>query len=423
MKKTLQACALTAVLCAGLCLAGCASAADDEGEGQQSASEQVSAEQLEEMFLNSTDAFAVDFATGSLASAQENTCVSPLSLYYALAMVASGVQGDAQAQLLQALGVDDAAQLESICKYGLSELDTENDQYKLALADSIWVSEDYKVTDRFKKIAADDYSADAFSVEFGTQKADTDMSDWVSDKTAGLLTPKFTTTSDQIASLINTVYFKDAWVKQFSPDDTVSNVFHLVTGEGVQVPFMNVSIDGCGYADMDTYTMSEMYFTSGSTMTFYLPKGAVSPQDLIATPEAMDALLSAEPVDFPNIDYSVPRFSFATSMQNLIPQLQALGITDIFTNPSGDAFETMLEYAGKGTEAAPYVSEVIQETNIDVAEEGVEAAAYTEVGIEKMSLGSPDEPIGIVLNRPFLFKITAPNSAVLFVGIVMDPLA
>lgn len=420
MKKLLCMLSASALVCA-LCLCGCAAGSDDAGQGGDAApSEQLTDEQLEEARLESTGAFAAEFASAALGSPEENTCISPISLYYALAMLASGVQGDAQAQILDVLGAPDATQMEDMCKRGLTELTAENDQYKLAIADSLWVSPDYRFTDSFKNTAAEDFNAEAFSVKFGTKQADNEMSKWVSDKTNGLLSPNFQTHREQIASLLNTIYFKDAWVEQFNTEETVIQTFHAAD-DSIAAPFMNKVQPGCGYADLGTFRLAELYFTSGSIMTFYLPAEGVALQDLIGAPDPARALLSAQPASYPDIRYSIPKFSFSTNMGDLIPVLMGMGITDVFSNPTGAAFDSMLEYTGEGAAYTPYVSDVRQETNISVAEEGVEAAAYTEVGIMKMSAVEPSQPVDFVLDRPFIFKVTAPDSTVLFAGVVLNP--
>lgn len=442
-KQLLFVIALDILICTSLLLSGCMSGTPSPEHSQVSSSASVDVSQIEAELLKSTDAFAAKFSSLAINTGVGNTCVSPASLYYALSMVASGVQGDAQTQLLQALGAEKTSNLEEMCKLGLEDLNIDIDQCNIALADSIWVNSDFQFTDQYKKIITSDYNAEAFSVEFGIKQTDNDMSKWVNDKTKGLLSPNFKTDKNQIASLINSIYFKDAWVNQFNPDETVDDVFHTVAGD-VYAPFMTAKIDGVGYADMETYTMSEMYLTSGAMMTFYLPKEGITPTDLIATPENTAALLAAEPQSYPDINYTIPKFSFSTNLRDLIPLLQKLGITDVFTNPTKDAFDTMLEYVGDAQDGnkvegsaisdaktantdsqsvTPYINEVIQETNINLTEHGVEAAAYTEVGMTKMSLVDPKEPIDLVLNRPFLFKITAPNNVILFVGVMANPVS
>lgn len=409
------------VLASGACIAGCSSSeGDNAGGGEAESSAQMSSEELENAYLASTDAFASQLSHSMLESASDNICISPISLYYAISMLASGLAGDAQDQILEAVQVEDASQLEDMCRFGLDGLIAESDAYKLAIADSIWISDDYKFSDQFKKVAEEDFAAEAFNADFGTKQADNDMSKWIHDKTNGLLAPNFQTNREQVAALINTIYFKDAWVEQFSPSSTEIQAFHAPSGD-IAAPFMKNTIEGCGFADKGSYSMAEMYFTSGATMTFYLPESALNPATLLSSPEAAAELLSVAPDSFPNINYSIPKFSFSTNAGDLIPVLMDMGINDAFSNPTGTAFDDMFEYTGDGTPGVAYVSDVRQETNISISEEGVEAAAYTEVGIEAMSAPDPSPPIEFTLDRPFLFKICAPDSTVLFVGIVMNP--
>lgn len=108
-------------------------------------------------------------------------------------------------------------------------------------------------------------------------------------------------------------------------------------------------------------------------------------------------------------------FEFATS---LVGPLMALGMTDAFDHHSAN-FSAMVD---SSTSDHGFLSQVFHKAFINVDEDGTEAAGAT---ISIRSLGrSPDEPIEVRIDRPFIFLIRDTHTGtVLFVGRVMDPSA
>ena len=73
------------------------------------------------------------------------------------------------------------------------------------------------------------------------------------------------------------------------------------------------------------------------------------------------------------------------------------------------------------TEAPLHIGAVVHQANITVTEEGTEAAAATAV-IMLTSAAPVDEPIELVIDRPFVFVLRdTATEAVLFIGRVSDP--
>ena len=74
------------------------------------------ANQITDSFANAFDDFAYQTASSLLNdNADTNVNYSPLSLYYALAVAASGAEGQTQQELLDLLGVADADTLAEQC--------------------------------------------------------------------------------------------------------------------------------------------------------------------------------------------------------------------------------------------------------------------------------------------------------------------
>jgi serpin B len=115
------------------------------------------------------------------------------------------------------------------------------------------------------------------------------------------------------------------------------------------------------------------------------------------------------------IDLVFPSFKIHGGSISLVPELQALGMTDAF-QPDAD-FTSMIP-AGK-----VYISDVVHQAFVDVDESGTEAAAATAI-VGGAEVSSETQPISVTVNRAFFFFIRdVATNTILFVGRENDPTA
>lgn len=344
-----------------------------------------------------------------------NACYSPTSLYMALGMLGLGTDDEAGQQVLNALGFTDKAALADYCQGALNGMEKGFEDYTVEIADSVWIQDGMNFTPEYLAAVQEKLDGEAFSIDFGTEAADAEISDWVSEETNGLITPDIQTNSTQLAAVINAIYFKDGWLTPFNAAETTQGVFHGPEGDR-QADFMHQLKDGGTYTVQEDFVAASLPFSGGGQMTFFLPSGDTSVYDLLATPESTNALLGIE-MEPAAVTWSLPKFTIDSSYKDLASQMAKLGVKDIFDETKTGMFDSMIEGSTDGF----FISELIQETHLALDEEGVEAAAYT-AGI-MATKAMPLEPVDFVLNRPFVYTITSPNNTVLFMGIVEDPAA
>ena len=109
----------------------------------------------------------------------------------------------------------------------------------------------------------------------------------------------------------------------------------------------------------------------------------------------------------------MPKFD-VSSDSDLTDGMKRLGMVDIFDPTLSDFSATTADMTGIILSRAEHAARVA------IDEEGVTAAAYT-VMMEAGAAMPPDEEVDFVLDRPFLFAITAKNGLPLFMGVVQDP--
>ena len=114
----------------------------------------LSENDISEEFRDSLSRFAFDSGSAVLSGEDGNAVFSPVSLYYALSILGTGASGETEAEILEALGVSDKAELSDQCarlyrryeytrereKLLADEYGEEPSDSAIRLADSLWIS-------------------------------------------------------------------------------------------------------------------------------------------------------------------------------------------------------------------------------------------------------------------------------------------
>ncbi|HOG00514.1 MAG: Serpin (serine protease inhibitor) [Firmicutes bacterium ADurb.Bin248] len=363
---------------------------------------------VDESFMKALNAFAYESAANVLANGGESACYSPLSLYYALAIAASGASGDTQKELLKALGVKDAETLSVQCANLFRALYSDNETATLKLADSLWIDEGFSPKDAFVQNAADHFYAETFRADLATQDAMDAMAAWVNERTAGKLNPQFTPDPMLLMTIINTIYFHDQWVNQFNADNTAKGNFRLANGALAECDFMHATFGNHGYLKGKDYAKTTLHLADGSRMVFVLPDEGQNIADFLDEKKLSD-VLAAEEQSYGEVKISLPKFDNASDLE-LTGALKAMGIAR--------AFEQDADFSGI-TDEDCFIGGVLHQCRVSVNEDGVEAAAYTAIMMCGTGLMTGSAEINF--DRPFLYAVEGGNGAILFIGVCMNP--
>jgi serpin B len=205
--------------------------------------------------------------------------------------------------------------------------------------------------------------------------------------------------------LINAIYFKGAWERQFEKAHTIQQPFHAIDGSTTQVPMMSQT-GTFPAVRTDEYTAAELPYGGGAyAMVVVVPNEGRTLESLIASLDETrwNALLAS--LTQQRGDVYLPRFRLEWE-QELNDPLTSLGM--------GVAFRPdMADFTGIAKAGGLFISSVLQKTFVDVNEEGTEAAAATSVGVSVTSVSVPL----LRADRPFFFAIRERLSGtVLFMG-------
>lgn len=364
---------------------------------------------VDEAFLTALNSFSYKTASQILADSSGNTNYSPLSLYYALAMAASGSKGETADELFSLLGISNQTTLSEQCGNLYRLLYTDNSIGKLKIGNSLWMDKSISWENDFIKNTAENFYAHSFSVDFSDSKTGQSMSKWVSDNTNGTLSPEMKTNSEQILSIINTVYFYDEWIDKFDKAKTAEDIFYLPDSTTTNCDFMNRTYASAAFAKGDGFTRSSLSLKNAGRMIFILPDEGVSPKELLSDSEKMQNIFVGGEDGHGEVVWQIPKFGFGSKF-DLVNTLKSFGINT--------AFERNADFSGITNHMA-FITNIRQETHIGIDENGVEASAFTQ--IDYAGAAPPQDRADMILNRPFIYGITASNGTLLFVGICENP--
>lgn len=424
--------ALLACIALSLCCLGCSSS-ETSGSTGQSSSQADDSDHSDNIVIDivgeddPVNAFAATSTAAILGSTvsqdtgaeAKNECLSPASLYLALAMIGQGADGDALQQILDALSVADLTELDQIVESTMGGLkanyDPELGVYELNVANSIWANDGFSFTQDYSGALESIFDAECFTIPFGTEAGDSQLNSWVEDATNGLIKPDFQTTQDMVCAVLNTIYFKDGWTTPFNEADTSLQEFKGMDGSQ-DVEFMHLSELSCDFHAGQNFQSASLDFFAGGRVTIYLPDEGVSPRDLLSDASLVKSMMNEEPA-YVDMNWSLPKFQIDSTFMDLPSSMERLGVTDVFKS-STESLSNMVQPIN-GSEPVPFsITDLIQQTHININEEGAEAAAMT-AGIATMSaLPEEGEIVDFVVDRPFAFSLTAPNGLVLFTGVI-----
>ena len=350
-------------------------------------------------------------STALALSGEDNRVYSPVSLWFALAMLAETTGGETRQQVLSALGAEDLEQLRDWADILWHTLYQDDGTATTLLGNSIWLNETVPFHQDVLENLAEYYYASSYQVPMGTDEADQALADWVAEQTRSLIGSDgkvLNTTTDTLNVLASTLYFQAGWSDEFNDRLTKEDIFTAADGTETRIDFMHKSQDAT-FLRQNGYQAASLG-TKGGSMTFVLPDEGVTPADLLADPDFLTEATDFEGGIWGEVQWSVPKFD-VDSQLDLKPTLEGLGITDVF-DPDVSDFTPL-------TDLEPvWLDQAKQIARVKVDEKGVEAAAVTLMA-DNAGAAPPEDPQICVmdLNRPFLFVIRD-GSAILFVGVV-----
>ena len=367
----------------------------------------------------------IDAAALNIAAGHENDCISPLSLYYDLALLSSGAEWETAEELRSLLGVDAAKSLSLAeqCRHYYAQHYRSQMDSIFRLENSLWLDSAHTYSDAFIRSAEENFFASLFLVDFSDPTVADDMTNWVAEQTNGLLNPSFEFGKDHKASILNSLYYRNTWAAPFDPAKTETGKFTTSSGV-VDAEFMHRTFTTDVYQMRGDWKCFLIPLSDGDEMVIIFPDNShaeVTMESVFGYSYWLDQYLEWQ--EYPDIykttamvDLSIPKFTVK----------QEYDLIDMLPSIARD--EVLADFGNMGN-VELFVSKLQHDVSFTIDENGVEAASGTEIGLSTTGV-APEETMEINLNRPFAYavltndKTTDPDATkktVVYYGVCGDP--
>ncbi|XP_054109802.2 serpin B6 isoform X2 [Callithrix jacchus] len=352
----------------------------------------------------------------------KNVFFSPLSMASALAMVYMGAQGNTAAQMAQVLSLNKSGgggDVHQGFQSLLTEVNKPGTQYLLRTANRLFGEKSCDFLSSFRDSCQKFYQVEMEELDFvsAVEKSRKHINTWVAEKTEGkiaeLLSPG---TVDSLTKLVlvNAIYFKGNWDKQFRKENTKERPFKVSKNEEkpVQMMFKKSTFKKTYIGEIFTQILVLPYVGQELNMIIMLPDESTDLRTVEKeiTHEKFVEWTRLDMMDEEEVEVFLPRFKLEESydMEHI---LRNLGMTDAFEVGKAD-------FSGM-SKTDLFLSKVVHKSFVEVNEEGTEAAAATAA---IMMLRCARFTPRFCADHPFLFFIQhSKTNGILFCGRFSSP--
>ena len=320
----------------------------------------------------------------------KNLILSPLSIFLALSLVTNGADGETQKQLLNVL---DNLGMEEVNELNLKILTQMKEMSSVEIANAIMTK--LSPLSKFSKIVKDKYFSEILPLKSAKQ-----VNDWCDKKTHGKIKEIIDKLEDNIFMIIlNAIYFKGEWTKQFKKGLTSKKIFYNFNSEKDRksVDMMTITTHYRYFQDSNLQAISLPYKKDSMSALVILPKKSLNINEFIdILSEDSEYLYTIiNNLKYSKVNLQIPKFEI-TYQNSLKEVLKSMGVNL--------AFEPKADFSKIRSQNDLMIDEIIHKTYLKVNEEGTEAAAVTMVEMMLTSMAPMPELIYYMnIDRPFLF--------------------
>ena len=358
---------------------------------------------------------------GKLAAQEGNLFLSPYSISTALAMTYAGAKGQTADEMAKTLhytlpGDKLHGAFASLIKQqnGVGA----KRAYQLNVANRLWGQKDNGFRPDYLQLVKNNYGAGLQEVDFikAVEPARQTINDWIDKETQGKikdLIPEGALDADTRLVLTNAIYFRAAWLEEFSAKETKKGDFWTAPAKKVAAMMMHRKGDYMLVNGETAQILDMPYDQNDLSMILILPKQKDGLRDLEKklTAANLDAWLKTKKLY--EVDVKLPKFKFTAEFK-LKPTLSDMGMPI--------AFSDRADFNAMSSGAKLMISDVLHKAFVDVHEKGTEAAAATAVVMKLTSAPPMLQPANFHADHPFVFLIRDNRTgSILFAGRVANP--
>jgi serpin B len=323
-----------------------------------------------------------------------NVSISPIGLALCTGLFANAVDDETANKIVNIFSKSDLDSYNNACKKLLEYLPNEINGAEMVLANSAWLSNQYKFTDSYKKELNSVYYSEVYDVDFNDSSVQSVIDKWCSTKTKGTINNlPVPTNSETQYVLLNAMYFKGDWQSKFDKANTTEKVFYGSSAKS-KINMMQQELNAVYFESNNFAAVKLPYNGGGTEMVIVLPAEGADANEFARTFDYASWQEIGKNASIAKVDLSLPKFNIAQTT-NLTTALGVLGI------PMSDI---NLAKACNSISGAPTFA---QNTYSNIDEEGTTIAAITENMMASTPGTSATEykKVTMNVNRPFLYFV------------------
>ncbi len=349
-----------------------------------------------------------------------NMLVSPLSVYIALSLTATGAEGRTLEEMSEILQIDDfedtAGYISALTERLMSYTD---DKTKLGIANSVWAKDggNMNVNEDFIDVAEKYFAAEMFKAPFDRSTLGS-INSWIEDKTDGMIREMLDEIPDSaVMYLINALVFKAEWQEKYEKHQVSDRDFTAYDGTKKKTGMM-LSVEDYYLCDGDATGFVKPYRGGKFSFAALLPNSGVDVYEYASglSGDAFAELLRDKESAYVNAVLPEFKYEYKDSLKN---ELISMGMNTPFSIANAD-----FSGLGQSPNGNIYINDVYHKTFIEVSPVGTKAGAATvvEMYAEGMAMPSDIKEYTVTLDRPFVYAIIDNESGLpLFLGILANP--
>ncbi|EDL98339.1 rCG44069 [Rattus norvegicus] len=373
--------------------------------------------------LEANGTFAFNLLKTLGEDSSKNVLFSPLSISSGLAMVFMGAKGTTAHQMIQALSLDKCSGRGSRDVHQgfqslLAKVNKTGTQYLLKTANRLFGEKTFDILASFKDACRKFYEAEMEELDFkgAPEQSRQHINTWVAKKTEEKITELLSSGSVNANTplvLVNAIYFKGNWKKQFNKEDTQEMPFKVTKNEEkpVKMMFKKSTFKMTYVEEISTTILLLPYVGNELNMIIMLPDEHIELRmvEKEITYKKFIEWTSLDKMEEREVEVFLPKFKLEEN-HDMKDVLHRLGMTDAFE-------QGMADFSGIASKEGLFLSKVIHKSFVEVNEEGTEAAAATAANVTFRCM----VPY-FCANHPFLFFIQhSRTNGIVFCGRFSSP--
>ena len=346
-----------------------------------------------------------------------NIVLSPFSIWLTLFVLYMGAKGETESELSKLLKIGNVSKSDLLSQYqSFNKEATLSESY--SIANKIFIDEHLQLNNFIEENFADETQKVNFRDEPETCRLR--INKWVEEKTNNKIQEQLT--PDMVNSytnliIANAIYFKEKWLHEFDPMNTIKGIFQKSPYESVEANFMQqrASLKCARMRNIRSTVLELPYSNRNMSMILILPDRQYSLRGIIQslTVEKLKKVFAAFKNEYyeSRVNMKIPKFKFLQD-HDLYSFLYSNNILGRDSDFSGFLKE------GYNTDERIEINSFIHKAFISNDEKGTEAAAAT-TGV---SLRMMPRRTTFIADRPFMFLIKPKDlDTILFSGVVYEP--